>query len=123
MADTYVQLPKDSDGKKIRASSISIGGENVFQEVIQVTDSSGAIVNPAIKERQDPTAGYKLSDSDDDASPNYYGYVDSEGNWYIMLETISTGNNTYRFVSGTSGYTTNWTNRAGLTYGYFYEAF
>lgn len=67
--------------------------------------------------------GYVVSDKDDDASPNYFGYVDRQGNWYIMKETVNPGADTYRFVGGTGDYTTNWTNRAILTYLYFYEVF
>ena len=70
-----------------------------------------------------PVAGYVLSDKDDDASPNYYGYVDKEGNYYIMKETISPGADTYRFVKDSSGYTTAWTGRVGLSYDYFYNTF
>jgi len=64
---------------------------------------------------------YKLSDVDDDASPNYYGYIRADGAWYIMKETISAGADTYRYVSGTSGY--NWANRASETYVTFDSAF
>lgn len=66
---------------------------------------------------------YSISDVDDDASPNYYGFVDSAGNWFIMKETVAVGNTTYRFINGTSGYATNWTNRASLSYDYFNNIF
>lgn len=68
-------------------------------------------------------AGYFISDKDDDVSPNYYGFVDKDGNWYILKEIISAGNDTYRYIKGVSEYTTNWTGRAGLTYDYFYNTF
>ena len=66
---------------------------------------------------------YKVSDVDDDASPNYYGFIDADGNWYILKETVAAGNNTYRYAKGASDYTTNWTNRATLTYDYYNEVF
>ena len=63
--------------------------------------------------------GFTVSDVDYDASPNYYGFVDRQGRWYIMEETLSAGANTYRYASGDSAYTASWTGRAGLTYAYF----
>lgn len=76
-----------------------------------------------IRDAEDFLAGYQITDKDDDASPNYYGFTDKIGSWYILKETVSAGADTYRYVSGSSGYTTNWTNRASLTYDYFYGAF
>jgi hypothetical protein len=70
-----------------------------------------------------PTARYSIADKDADASPNYYGFTDAFGNWYIMKETVSAGADTYRYCKGSSGYTTAWTNRAGQSYDYFYEVF
>jgi hypothetical protein len=72
---------------------------------------------------EDPTRNYKCADVDADASPNYYGFIDAFGKWYILKETISTGADTYRYVKGSSGYTTAWTNRATQTYDYFSEVF
>lgn len=47
----------------------------------------------------------------------YYGYMNSIGKWIIQRHQISTG--TYRYVSGTGSYSTNWTNKGSLTYGYY----
>ena len=66
-----------------------------------------------------PTSNYKISDKDDDASPNYYGFLNASGGWYIMKEIVSAGADTYRYIKGSSDYTTNWTNRASLSYDYF----
>jgi hypothetical protein len=70
-----------------------------------------------------PLRDYVLQDKDSDASPNYYGFTDSEGKWYIMEETISAGADTYRFIKGSTNYTANWTGRAILVYDYFYNIF
>ena len=67
----------------------------------------------------DPLAKYKFADLDDDASPNYYGATDSEGNWYILKEDTSA--KTLRYATGDSDYTTNWTGRVSLTYQYLYN--
>lgn len=63
---------------------------------------------------------YKASDVDASGgggggSPNYYGFLKSNGNWYILKEEAGA----YRYIFGTSGYTTNWTNRASLSYEYY----
>lgn len=61
-------------------------------------------------------AGYLISDTDDTSNPKYYGFLDKFGNWYILRENTST--KTYRYCKGSNDYTTNWTNRASLTYDY-----
>lgn len=62
-------------------------------------------------------SSYIASDIDIVADSKYYGFLRSDGYWYIMKEITSAGS--YRFIKGTTGYTTNWTGRAGLSYGYF----
>lgn len=62
---------------------------------------------------------YQTSDIDQaSATVTYIGKIDRGGNWYIMKIDSTTGT-TFRFIKGTTGYTTNWTNRASLTYDYF----
>ncbi|HHD92284.1 MAG TPA: hypothetical protein ENL06_01500 [Candidatus Portnoybacteria bacterium] len=61
---------------------------------------------------------YHISDIDD-SSPAYYGFVDKDGNWYIMKEDTGT----YRYCKGTTDYSTNWSNRASLTYDYYDNIF
>ncbi len=62
---------------------------------------------------------YNISDIDDAAATKYYGYVDNKGRWYILQLTSTAA----RYTKGESDYTTNWTGRTGLTYGYFYSVF
>lgn len=66
---------------------------------------------------------YKIADIDDSSDPKYYGFVDKEGGWLILKEDTTSSPKTYRYERGTSGYTANWTNRAALTYYYYYERF
>ena len=62
-------------------------------------------------------SNFKISDIDDSGLVYaYYGFLDKDGNWYIMREDITT--NAYRYTRGAANYTTNWTNRATLTYDY-----
>ena len=63
------------------------------------------------------TSQYHISDLDTSAIPMYFGYVDQNGNWYIMQ--LSTSNGTARYCKGFSGYAAAWTARAGQTYDYF----
>lgn len=62
--------------------------------------------------------GYAASDTDEsDGTYNYYGFLKADGSWYIMR--ITKDNTAIRYFTGVSGYTTNWTNKAGLSYDYF----
>ena len=68
-------------------------------------------------------AGYNIANKDDDGTPNYYGFEDSTGAWYIMRETVSAGNDIYEYIKGDSDYSTSWTGRAGLSYVSYSSAF
>ena len=70
------------------------------------------------------TENYDLSDMDLGSDPEYYGFIDQDGNWYIMERTVST--EAYRYVRGMDAddnYQTNWTVRDTLSYIYFDVAF
>ncbi len=81
--------------------------------IVSLKDSNGTQIDPAEKQ---PTDGYNISEIDDSGTPSYYGFVHKNGNWYIAKEDATGG---YRYTKGTSSFSTNWTNRAGLTYDYF----
>ena len=85
--------------------------------VVAIKDSLGNKIDPAEKQ---PTDGYKIADIDD-SSPAYYGFTDKNGSWFIQREDGSTGS--YRYSKGSSSYSSNWSNRANLTYGYFDNIF
>lgn len=64
---------------------------------------------------------YKLSDLDTDTDIEYYGYLTTDGKWYILkLDNITSS---ARYCVGSINYNTNWTNRSTLTYKYFNEVF
>lgn len=66
---------------------------------------------------------YEISDEDSgNATTQYYGYVNNRGIW-IIQKMVNLGSSviTYRYISGRSDYSTNWTNRAGLSYDYYYN--
>ncbi|MBI4099374.1 hypothetical protein HY440_00025 [Candidatus Microgenomates bacterium] len=81
---------------------------------VALKDTTGALVDPAIKQ---PTDGYKITEIDD-STPAYYGFVNKDGAWFIMKED-STATPYYSYTKGDTSFSTNWTGRAGLTYGYF----
>lgn len=83
---------------------------------VAIKNSSGVQIDPAEKQ---PTDGYKIAQLDD-SSPAYYGFLDKSGNWYIMEEDSS---GDYRYAKGASSFSTNWTNRAALSYDYFDAVF
>jgi len=64
-------------------------------------------------------SAYNISDLDEAGATKYYGSIDASGNWYILQLTSTAA----RYAKGTSDYTTNWTGRAGLSYGYFDAVF
>jgi len=59
---------------------------------------------------------YMITNKDDDATPNYYGFVAADESWYIIKETVSAGADTYDYDSGETNYSTNWDSRSSLTY-------
>lgn len=85
--------------------------------VIGLKDSTGTRIDPAEKQ---PTDGYKITEIDDASLPAYYGFVNKTGAWFIQREGSS---GDYRYVRGSSGFSTNWTNRASLSYDYFDNVF
>lgn len=64
---------------------------------------------------------YEISDLDTSGDPSYFGYVNSNGNWYI--KKLNESNGTIRFIADSSEYSTNWINRANLIYNMYSEVF
>ena len=72
--------------------------------------------------RLKPVDGYQISDQDM-ASPSYYGYLSTDGSWYIQKATTVAAVINYEYAAGASGYAAAWTGRAGLTYARFDSVF
>lgn len=96
---------------------------------VQPTDVSGIIkaldkVKKAVDTKPIPVANtptdpliyYLPADIDDLGAVQYFGYTDNKGAWYVRKFDTSVSPKTLRFSFGQSNYTTNWTNRASLTY-------
>jgi len=68
-----------------------------------------------------PTAGFTISEIDNDGSVTYFGFVNSSGAWYIMKEDLNMG--TYRYTEGRADFNLNWSHRTELTYDYYQNVF
>lgn len=87
---------------------------------VAIKDSTGEVIDPAIKT---PTDGYKITEIDDDSTPAYYGFVNKDGAWFIMKEDPATTPN-YSYTRGDSNFSASWEDRAILTsYDYFDAVF
>lgn len=73
--------------------------------------------------------GYKISDQavkSSDSDVIYFGFLNKIGEWYIMEQDTSAGANslqTFRYAKGASAYTTAWSGKEALSYGYINETF
>jgi hypothetical protein len=52
MTESFVRLPADGDGKKLRTLEKSINGNNVHQEIITLANEDGTLIKPATFEKQ-----------------------------------------------------------------------
>lgn len=64
---------------------------------------------------------YAVSDLDESSDPKYYGFLDEDGKWYIMMNS----SNHFRYESGQTlvTYQTAWAARASQIYSYFSDEF
>lgn len=83
---------------------------------VALKDSSGQRIDPAEKK---PTDGYYITDIDD-STPSYYGYLDKNGNWYIIKEN---SDGSFRYVRGSGSFASYWSSRSSLNYDYFDNIF
>ena len=66
---------------------------------------------------------YQTSDVDDASNVQYFGYLNSIGQWVISKWDKSVSPKTMRYQRGKSGYATAWSGRAGLSYQYYNALF
>lgn len=64
--------------------------------------------------------GFKIAEIDN-ADISYYGFMATNGAWYIMK--ANTGAGSFRYVRGESNFPANWKNRKTLTYDYLDKVF
>jgi len=96
--------------------------EILLQEIKEILEQS--------KEENDIMNSYQQVDYDEAGTVKYYGFVKKSGEW--LIKRNDTANGTIRFAKSDElwrkeeaekGYVNAWTNRANLTYFYFYEIF
>lgn len=104
--------------KKAQAAFFGSGGGTGGS--ISIKDVKGAKVDPATKQ---PLDGYSISNIDTSTNIHYYGFLNKDGDWYIIQE--NTDNNTLKYSKGDSGYaTSNWlTWASSQSYDYFNAVF
>ena len=84
--------------------------------IVTLYDAAGNAVD-VVGLTADQQNDYHVSDFDIALDPMYVGQVKKTGVWKIT--EINIANGTARYLSGSSGYTTAWTNRATGSYDYF----
>jgi len=90
----------------------------------RVTTRAKSIDNLGNVAGSDVLAGYKPIQRDENpGGTSYYGMIASDGSWVILRETISSTVTTDAYAIGTSNFSSNWANRATLTYSSFDSLF
>jgi hypothetical protein len=90
---------------------------------VALKNAGGTKINPAEKQATD---GYKISKIDDTSSATYayYGFVNSDGAWYIQQETLTGVNaGNFQYYRGPNNFSSNWGSRGGFTYDDFEDIF
>lgn len=85
---------------------------------VALKDIAGNKIDPAVKH---PTDGYRIAELDD-GTPSYYGFIDKEGNWFIMRDN----NGTYKYITGSTGFSSAWTGKGAepeINWKYYDAAF
>ncbi len=100
-----------------KSASATFFGSVPGPGTVSLKDASGTKINPAEKQ---PTDGYKISQVDDSTTPAYYGFINSDGAWYIMQEG---SDGSYLYTRGSTGFSSNWGTKELLSYDYFHEIF
>lgn len=71
-----------------------------------------------------PLDKYRPSDTKIDGDIRYYGFLATDGSWYIRRDNLTSKiDRPSRYTKGDSDYPTNLSNRANLDYGYFNVVF
>jgi hypothetical protein len=69
----------------------------------------------------EPTEGFKVTEISTEENDYYYGFVNKEGNWYIMREDPAEGS--FRYAKGDINFSSGWKKRESLKYDYFHNVF
>jgi len=121
--DTEIAL----DSANINISNLKVGSVDQTSNTLRYlkVEDDGTLVTVSM-----PLDSYDVIDTDDgfdESNPgvNYYGYADTDENWYIKEETVTAVGtpNTYRVFKGSGNYATAFANRTGHAYDYYFNIF
>lgn len=84
-------------------------------------NSTGSLSGNGGTSSIEPTEGYKVTEISTDESSYYYGFVNKDGNWYVMREDPTEGS--FRYVKGDINFSSGWKKRESLKYDYFHNVF
>ena len=107
------------------AGNVGAGTQRV---TIATDDVNQALIKTYTGKQADALMNYKPADEDySSAGTVYRGYIDKDGNWFIIKEVITSTAKSVRFCKGTTDYETAttgaWATRASQTYDYFHNIF
>ena len=117
---------KDQDDAELVKAVITGKRADGVYDNVSLTNGGNMKVSIEEANEADPTFGYGINNTDNDGNdvnPNYYGFEDKDGNWYIMKEDKSSNPAIYTYSLGASDYSTAWTNRASQSYDTFGNTF
>lgn len=100
-----------------RIESLVFGNQNLGQAPATTGNPPADKTSAAVSS---PTESYNISEVDDGIIA-YYGFIDKQGQWFIMKGDNNTGS--YRYVRGKSNFPSNWKKRQNLDYDYFNQVF
>ena len=104
-----------------KSFSTLTSNSNKGLDLIHITNQIEMLVEyiSQLIESKSPFNEFVLSNEETGTPDNYYGYLSKDGEWVIKHYDNAAG--TYKLTKGETDYSTNWTNRAILTYAYFNE--
>jgi hypothetical protein len=98
-----------------RAENLLIG-KAPDSGTVALQNPNGQTIHPA---ETQPTDGYQIAEIDENET-SYFGFVDTEGHWFIMKEDVA---GSFRYTKGESGFPNNWSIRDKLKYDYYDRVF
>ena len=111
LADIYIKLQKLKENSAQNVDIIS--KLNDIETALLIGISGGTFASPLSE--------YEFRRLDDSGNPQYFGYENKDGDWYIMR--LSNNNLAEYYKSSTSDIDTEWANKSGFTYQAFRTVF
>ena len=88
MAESYIQLPEDQAGKKVRTQQLTIGSDDVHQEVITIADKDGNLLRggQGLKQADSTTTALGANATYTGSSVETSGYKQIVGTVYADVD-------------------------------------